>query len=92
MAFTSRHSVEGMSLCFCVLFRSIGRGLLGSVRGHKGCQGDVCACVCVCVWYPGERVSESTRRFMAGQRTMLQWDLSVEGSLTCQHLQVTEID
>lgn len=27
---------------------------------------------------------------MAGQRTMLQWDLSVEGSLTFQYLQVTK--
>ncbi len=52
----------------------------------------MCVCVCVFVWRPGETVSESTRWFMAGQRTMLQWDLSVEGSLTFQHLQVTEKD
>lgn len=44
VAFTSQHSMEGISLCCCVLFRSMGRGLQGSVKGHNEAPG------CVCVW------------------------------------------
>ncbi len=98
VAFTSQRSTEGIRLCCCVLLRSIDIGLQGSVQGQRkvpGCMY-VCVCVCVCkwvcVWWPGDGVSERRRWVMAGQRTMSQWALSVEGSLTSQHLQVTEKD
>lgn len=42
-------SVEGVTCC-CVLFRSNGRGLQGSVKGHRGVPMNVCVMVCMCVF------------------------------------------